>query len=93
MSHNKFREIVPRAVEFYLVHQFAVQLGMHLRTHFNLLGTPQNKETALDLRDMLGEDPENAKNRKEWQENVDVLSAILEKVRKVSVRNHSHSAK
>jgi hypothetical protein len=90
MSHSKFREVVPRIVEFYLVHQFAIRLGMHLRAHFNLLGSPiqDQDENGIDLGDLLGEDPENARNREEWQENIDALSAIIDKVRKVSVRNH-----
>ncbi|CAG8460533.1 2613_t:CDS:2 [Funneliformis caledonium] len=94
MSHSKFREVVPRVVEYYLVHQFAIRLGMHLRQHFRLLGSdpepsesPENPE-HIDLKNLLGEDPLCAKNREEWENNSAVLSSIIDRVRKASVRNH-----
>ncbi|CAI2173238.1 12815_t:CDS:2 [Funneliformis geosporum] len=90
MSHSKFREIVPRIVEYYLVHQFAIRLGMHLRTHFRLLGAePTNQadpDENIDLDSLLGEDPLVARNRAEWQKNVNALNGIIERVRKASAR-------
>ncbi|CAI2166175.1 6986_t:CDS:2 [Funneliformis geosporum] len=81
--------IVPRIVEFYLVHQFAIRLGMHLRTHFRLLGAePTNQPSDLindiDLESLLGEDPSVAKNRAEWQKNFHALNGIIDRVRKSS---------
>ncbi|CAB5395669.1 unnamed protein product [Rhizophagus irregularis] len=67
MAHTKFREVIPRIVEYYLVHQFSIRLKM----------------------DLLGENPENARNRKEWQEYIDALSVIIDKVRRVSVKQRS----
>lgn len=92
MAHAKFREMVPRAVEYYLVYKFATDLGGRLRSHFRLLGTEQNQEAnTLNLKDLLGEDPENAKNREEWQQSIDNLSTVIDKVRKISVRSHQSS--
>ncbi len=95
MCHAKFREIVPRVVEYYLVHQFSNRLAMHLRTYFRLLGDEPNPpddddENNLDLKSLLGEDPSYARNREEWENNVAVLSNIIDRVRKASVRNHHH---
>ncbi|CAG8624752.1 286_t:CDS:2, partial [Funneliformis mosseae] len=83
MSHSKFREIVPRIVEYYLVHQFAIRLGMHLRAHFRLLGAEPTNRTDpaehIDLDSLLGEDPVVARNRAEWQANVTALYGILDR--------------
>ncbi|CAI2163221.1 966_t:CDS:2 [Funneliformis geosporum] len=92
MSHSKFREIVPRIVEYYLVHQFAIRLGMHLRTHFRLLGVestnPVYPTNKIDLESLLGEDPSVAKNRAEWQKNINALNGIIDRVRKVSAGSY-----
>src|SRR4051812_48730333 len=97
MVHSKFREIVPRVVEYYLVNQFATNLGMYLRTQFKMLGTDaetkHHEGIQLDLKDLLGEDPECAKNRQEWKHNIDALSSIIDRVRRASVRHHFDNRK
>ncbi|CAG8541971.1 4772_t:CDS:2 [Funneliformis caledonium] len=46
ITYSKYRENVSHIVERYLVHQFAINLGIHLRTDLILLAAEQN--TAID---------------------------------------------
>ncbi|CAB4374220.1 unnamed protein product [Rhizophagus irregularis] len=91
MAHTKFREVIPRIVEYYLVHQFSIRLKMDLLGYFKLVGPEVDKHdpNSNNLKDLLGENPENARNRKEWQEYIDALSVIIDKVRRVSVKQRS----
>lgn len=93
MSHTKFREVVPRTVEYYLVHKFSERLKMDLLGYFKLVGPELDKHdpNSNNLKDLLGENPENARNRKEWQDYIDALSVIIDKVRRVSVKQRSGS--
>ncbi|CAG8602664.1 12746_t:CDS:2 [Funneliformis caledonium] len=84
ISYSKYRENVSYIVEHFLVHQFAKNLGIHLRTYFRLLRTEQNTTTDnLNLESLPGEDPSVTSQRAEWQNNVNALYDIIDRVRKL----------
>ncbi|CAJ0857356.1 4199_t:CDS:2 [Entrophospora sp. SA101] len=55
MVHSRFRETVPRVVEYYLVHKFSSRLGTHLRRYFGFLtlGREESSDTLEENDDII----------------------------------------
>ncbi|CAG8446764.1 12393_t:CDS:2 [Acaulospora morrowiae] len=89
MLHSRFRETIPRVVEYYLVYRFAGDLGNYLRECFSAAPEIESdsdmfdRNRSMDLNELLGEDPENAIKRRKWMDDLDTLNRIIDKIGRI----------
>jgi len=89
IAHSRFREYVPRAIEYYLLSQFSKNVEGELLRGFGMLnpdiGIADDDDDVPDLDDILSEDPQIVERRNNYMEREQNLRNVL-------LKAHAHFA-